>query len=684
MQRISYIILVVLCFCSCNMRKAQAAPPCNQSNLLIVLDRSGSMLQTQKWEQVKAGLPSQLKSLENRLRLGLVSFSDQANLDLKLGATVSEMEKFLLTLKPNGATYMEQAMNTAMLHLQQTLTNEAVTRPTFVLLITDGAPSDKCPEQQVKQLRQLKVGNRTHDIKTFVVGFGQQVNPLCLNNLAVQGGTAHSSGSSYWEISNSSDFSTALQHIARSATSTEVCNNLDDDCDGFIDNIKGALTPLHAFCQQGKCPGTRTCQAGKWTPCQPTQAPTSETCNGKDDDCDGAVDNVKDTSNHIARPCQHACGTLKQVCILGKWSPCANYSVREVCDGKDNDCDGRIDENLIQACENCSIKTCQAGVWSSCKPSKPRQEQCNGMDDDCDGFIDNAPNFAQNNTLNQACVPPPGHCQAGIQYCIQGKFTACIAPKPTAEICDGKDNDCNGIIDDPWQSQLKDEQSRSCQTPCGEGRYQCKSDGSGVACVGQGEFKEICDGKDNDCNGVIDDLWPKLGSTCIKKSGSCEAMGIYVCNNTQDDVVCQLSQAPTPAPEICDGKDNDCDGLTDESLVRGCTTNCRAGTQRCLEGAWTTCQPGTDPTPICNTNANTQAPGQNNNTNNTNNTNRNSNANDEPRRPLGYPPHPPPSFPPIRIQILACGCSNTSPSEAPRNIVALVIVLFGFLLMRRR
>ena len=101
-------------------------------------------------------------------------------------------------------------------------------------------------------------------------------------------------------------------------------------------------------------------------------------------------------------------------------------------------------------------------------------------------------------------------------------------PAPTAERCDGVDNDLDDGVDEDWPELGK---------PCGEaagigecvaGAFVCTDDGAGTVCEGAvGPTAEVCDGKDNDCDGVPD--------------------------NGPD--------------EVCDGEDNDCDGLVDEGVL---------------------------------------------------------------------------------------------------------------------
>lgn len=94
---------------------------------------------------------------------------------------------------------------------------------------------------------------------------------------------------------------------------------------------------------------------------------------------------------------------------------------------------------------------------------------------------------------------------------------------------------------------------------CAKGKLQCK-EGSLTCLSDYSPIDEVCNGKDDDCNGTIDENIPFLGADCVveEKQGEC-VKGKQACNAGK--FVCEQFQQPTKP--VCNGKDNDCDGLID-------------------------------------------------------------------------------------------------------------------------
>ncbi len=223
-------------------------------------------------------------------------------------------------------------------------------------------------------------------------------------------------------------------------------------------------------------------------------------------------------------------------------------------------------------------------------------QQCNGLDNDCDGLIDSA-DCACIDMESESCGNDAGACVAGTRTCAGGEWGACMgAQGPNPEICDGIDNDCDGVIDQGCP--CAPDESRNCGSDVGECAFGTQScvEGSWGDCMGAiGPSNEVCDGFDNDCNGVPDNNPVGAGDACATgRPGRCST-GVQVCQNAT--LSCQAVNGPVA--ETCNNVDDNCNGSLDENVTRSCTSACGAGTQTCSAGAFDACAATNPPVEIC-------------------------------------------------------------------------------------
>jgi hypothetical protein len=345
--------------------------------------------------------------------------------------------------------------------------------------------------------------------------------------------------------------------------STELCDGLDNDCDGTIDDdVPGAGSPCGI--DTGDCvAGTMQCVGGTMV-CDGAVGPSAELCDGSDNDCDGTIDDGNPEGGASCGSGTGECAAGTMQCVGGALE-CqgAVGPESETCDGLDNDCDGDVDEGNPGGGGTCGTDTgeclsgtltCMGGTLTCLGDVGPESETCDGLDNDCDGTTDDDVPGA-----GSSCGSDTGECVAGTMQCVSASMQCVGDVGPTAEECNNLDDDCDGIIDDG-----NPEGGASCGISTGEcsaGVETCTA--GSIDCVGDvGPSAEVCDGLDNDCDGTADDGNPGGGAVCGSGVGDCQT-GVEQCI----DGVIQCSGDVGPSDEICDGSDNDCDGETDEDFL---------------------------------------------------------------------------------------------------------------------
>ncbi|NOZ00564.1 MAG: hypothetical protein GXP54_01570, partial [Deltaproteobacteria bacterium] len=258
--------------------------------------------------------------------------------------------------------------------------------------------------------------------------------------------------------------------------------------------------------------------------------------------------------------------------------PCSDKSIA---DAKSTVC---FNENEFGSCSG--ERHCQEGGLTDCSADEPQKETCDLLDDDCNGLTDDAESVLCTITNSWGSCP-------GLSGCKDGK-EVCNGTAPSEEVCNQADDDCDGETDEQdaadctiWFKDVDYDGfglTGDSRCMCGpEAPYTATKGGDcddGNENIHEG-VEEVCNLLDDDCDGETDEQDAKgcslfyldndrddygltIDSKCL-----CHGTGFYtaVKNNDCDD---GDELIHPDAPEICNTRDDNCDGVTDPEDTEGC------------------------------------------------------------------------------------------------------------------
>jgi MYXO-CTERM domain-containing protein len=383
----------------------------------------------------------------------------------------------------------------------------------------------------------------------------------------------------------------------------EVCNGIDDDCDGIVDGPTasgasqwyldadsdgyGDAAYSTRDCNQpnGYVADNRDCDDGDFY----IHPNADEYCNGIDDDCNNLIDDFPvdelewyqdfdgdgyGDANVTTTDCTQPAGYVSDATDCNDRNSGISPGTTEIpYDGIDQDCDGADLTDIDGDGFNGPTTDC----WDTNADVNPNAtEVADGIDNDCDGLVDEGTDAYDDD--GDGYSENGGDCD---------DRDANVSPSGT-EIINGIDDDCDGLMDEGTDAYDDDGDGfTELQGDCNDGdedvnpdevekpTNQIDDDCDGITDLGESDedgdgyaedagdcddtnadigpgVEEAADGIDNDCDGLMDE-----GTTAYDDDGD---------GFSEDDGDCNDGNAAISeeAEEVADGIDNDCDGLVDE------------------------------------------------------------------------------------------------------------------------
>ena len=431
----------------------------------------------------------------------------------------------------------------------------------------------------------------------------------------------------------------------------EICDGLDNDCNGVVDDnvISDAWYVDADGDGYGNADMAQECNGQDFLvtngdDCDDLDATispdASEICDNIDNDCDGMTDDQDDDveggvtwygdtdGDGYGNVEITTMACLQPTDFVAEGTDCndndvdTNPGATEYCDEQDNDCDGEVDEGLlntyyadndgdgygdaVSTVEACLVPSGFVVDATDCNDADASvnpgaEEICDDIDNNCDGQIsegllftwvyadDDGDGFGNNSDTSSTC-----NDTLPTEYGVWvWDNTDCDDTDPAInpnadEYCDGVDNDCDGSLDESdaldastWYADSDSDgygnasvNSTSCYAPLGYVMDNTDCDDSESA-ANPGAI-ELCDSMDNDCDRVVDEDDAADASTWYEDldsdgygNASVYSVSCYAPSGTvADDTDCNdiAANVHPDAREYCDTLDNDCDGAVDEDL----------------------------------------------------------------------------------------------------------------------